>query len=198
MVEESEEVNITFVPKIDGSHLNTETVQSLDIVHRSVCKVDIGRKITPEIKQRMHLDASLSRSEFSPWTEFHTKTYSAAIKGIDHIANIEHEWFFRIRRTDTFDKSLSEVLLHTRIPLFVCFGKSIPRNVITDAAMIQLVLNYNEASLIVAEAVLRSILCMTLHEKLIVAGKVPGTIFPLVSEHIVFFLNRFEDCDYWA
>ena len=80
VVEESEEVNITFVQKIDSSHLNTETVQSLDIVHRSICKVDIDRKITPEIKQRMHPDASHGCSEFSPWTEFQTKTYGTVSK----------------------------------------------------------------------------------------------------------------------
>ena len=66
VVEESEEVNITFVQKIDSSHLNTETVQSLYIVHRSICKVDIDWMIIPKIKQRIHLDASLNCSEFSP------------------------------------------------------------------------------------------------------------------------------------
>ena len=91
VVEESEEINITFVQKIDGSQLDTEIVQSLDIVHRGICKVDIDRKIPPEIKERMHLDTSLSRSESGPRTELQTETYGAAVKGIDHIVNIEPE-----------------------------------------------------------------------------------------------------------
>jgi len=44
--------------------------------------------------------------------EFQTKTYSAAIKGIDHIVNIEPEWIFRIQRTDSLDESLSEVSVY--------------------------------------------------------------------------------------
>lgn len=181
VVEESEEVNITFVQKIDGSHLNTETVQSLDIVHRSICKLDIDRKITPEIKQRMHLDASLSRSEFSPWTEFQTKTYSAAIKDIDHIVNIEPEWIFRIQRTDSLDESLSEVSVYTPVPLLVCFSESISWNSVTDATMIQLMLNCNQTRLNISKAILRSILRKAHHEKLIVAGQISGTIVSLVS-----------------
>ena len=40
MVKESEKIDITFIQKIDGSHLNTESVKSLDIMHRGICKVD--------------------------------------------------------------------------------------------------------------------------------------------------------------
>ena len=79
----------TLVQKIDGSHLDTEIVQSLDIVHRSICKVDIDRKIPPEVKERMHLDTRLGRPELSPRTELQTETYGAAVKGIYHIVYIE-------------------------------------------------------------------------------------------------------------
>ena len=47
--------------------------------------------------------------------------------------------------------------------------------------MIQFMLDSNEVGLNVAKAVLRSILRKAHHEKLIVAGKVPGTIISLVS-----------------
>lgn len=181
VVEESEEINITFVQKIDGSHLDTEIVQSLDIVHRSICKVDIDRKIPHEIKERMHLDISLSRSESSPRAEFQTETYSAAVKGIDHIVNIEPEWIFRIQRTGSLDKSLSKVTVDTPVPLFICSGKSVSWNSVTDTAMIQFMFDCNEAGLNVAKTVLRSILRKAHHEKLVVVGKVPGTIISLVS-----------------
>ena len=47
--------------------------------------------------------------------------------------------------------------------------------------MIQFMLDCNEAGLNVAKTVLRSILRKAHHEKLVVAGKVPGTIVSLVS-----------------
>lgn len=47
--------------------------------------------------------------------------------------------------------------------------------------MIQFMLDSNEVGLNVAKAVLRSILRKAHHEKLIVAGKVPGTIISFVS-----------------
>ena len=46
--------------------------------------------------------------------------------------------------------------------------------------MIQFVLNYNQARLNISKDVLRSILRKTHHEKLIVAGQIPGTIVSLV------------------
>ena len=47
--------------------------------------------------------------------------------------------------------------------------------------MIQFMLDSNEVGLNVAKTVLRSILRKAHHEKLIVAGKVPGTIISFVS-----------------
>ena len=67
------------------------------------------------------------------------------------------------------------------VPLFICFGKSVSWNGVTDTAMIQFMLDCNEAGLNVAKTVLRSILRKAHHEKLVVAGKVPGTIISLVS-----------------
>ena len=150
-------------------------------MHRSICKVDIDRKIPPEVKERMHLDTRLGRPELSPRTELQTETYGAAVKGIDHIVYIEPEWIFNIQRTDSLDKSLSKVTVDTPVPLFICFGKSVSWNGVTDTAMIQFMLDCNEAGLNVAKTVLRSILRKAHHEKLVVAGKVPGTIVSLVS-----------------
>ena len=93
----------------------------------------------------------------------------------------ESEWVFRIQRTDSLDKSLSKVTVDTPVPLFICFGKSVSWNSITDTAMIQFMIDCNEASLIVLKTVLRSILRKAHHEKLIVAGEVPGAIVSIVS-----------------
>ena len=69
----------------------------------------------------MYLDTSLSRSESSPRTELQTEIYSAAVKSIDHIVNIEPEWIFRIQRTDSLDKSLSKVTVDTPVLWHECF-----------------------------------------------------------------------------
>ena len=179
--EESEEIDISFVQKIDGAHFDTEIVQCLDIVNRSICKVDIDRKITSEVKERMHLDARLRLPEPSPWTELQAEAYRTAVKGIDHIVNIEPEWIFRIQRPNSLDERLTEVAVDTPVPLFISFGKSVSWNSVTDTAMIQFMLDRNEAGLNVAETVLRSILRKAHHEKLVVAGKVPEPIVSLVS-----------------
>lgn len=47
--------------------------------------------------------------------------------------------------------------------------------------MIQLMLNGNQTRLNISKAILRSILRKAHHEKLIVAGQIPGTIVSLVS-----------------
>ena len=88
---------------------------------------------------------------------------------------------FRIQRTDSLDESLSEVSVYTPVPLLVCFSESISWNSVTDATMIQLMLNCNQTRLNISKAILRSILRKAHHEKLIVAGQIPGTIVSLVS-----------------
>ena len=181
MVKESEEIDITFVQKIDGSHLNTESVKSLDIMHRSICKVDIDRKITSKIQESMHLYTSFSCSEFCPWTEFQTKAYGTAIESVNHIVNIKPERVFGIQGADSFYESLTKVSIYTPVSLLVRFCESIPWDCVAYAAMIQLVLNSNQTRLNVSKTVLRSVLSKTHHEKLIVAGQIPGTIISFVS-----------------
>ena len=84
------------------------------------------------------------------------------------------EWIFRIQRTDSLDESLSEVSVYTPVPLLVCFSESISWNSVTDATMIQLMLNCNQTRLNISKAILRSILRKAHHEKLIVAGQIDG------------------------
>ena len=181
MVKESEEIDITFVQKIDGSHFNTERVKTLGIMHRGVCKVDIDRKITSKIQERMHLYTSFSCPELCTWTEFQTKTYGTAIEGINHVVNVKSERVFCIQGTDSFNESLPKVSIYSPVPLLVCFCKSVYWNSIADAAMIQLMLNCNQACFNISKAVFRRVLRKTHHEKLIVAGQIPGTIVTLVS-----------------
>lgn len=191
MVKESEEIDITFVQKIDGSHLNTESFKSLDIMHRSICKDDIDRKITSKIQESMHLYTSFSCSEFCPWTEFQTKAYGAAVEGINHIVNVKPERVYGIQGTDSFYESLTKVSIYTPVSLLVRFCESIPWNCVTDAAMIQPVLNYNQTRLNVSKAVLRSVLSKTHHEKLIVAGhqRRHALLHPRRDLHSSYFLR---------
>lgn len=181
VVEEPEEINITFVQKIDGPHLNAESIKSLDIMHRGICEVDIDRKIASKIQESMHLYTSFSCSELCPWTKLQTKACDAAIEGANHIVNVKPKRIFCIQGTDSFYESLTKVPIYTPVPLLVRFCESIPWNRVTDAAVVQLVLNCNQTRLNVSKTVLLSVLRKTHHEKLIVAGQIPATIISLVS-----------------
>lgn len=181
MVKEPEEIDITFVQKIDGRHLDTESIKGPDVMYGSICEVDIDWKIASEIQESMHLYTSFSRPELCPWTEFQTKTYGAAVEGVNHIVNIKSERIFCVQGTNSFNKRLTEVSVYTPVPLLVRFCKSVSWNSVADAAMIQLVLNCDQTRFNVSKAVLRSVLRKTHHEKLIVTGQIPGTIVTLVS-----------------
>lgn len=150
-------------------------------MYRGICEVDIDRKIAPKIQESMHLYTSFSCSELSPWTEFQTKAYGAAIEGVNRIVYVKSERVLCIQGTDSFYERLTKVSIYTPVSLLVRFCESIPRNCVTDTAMIQLVLNSNQTRLNVSKAVLRSVLRKTHHEKLIVAGQIPGTIVSLIS-----------------
>lgn len=181
MVEESEEINVTFVQKIYRSHLHAKVVKSLDIVHGSICEMDIYREIASEVEEGMHLHTCFGRLKLCPWAELQTETYGTAVKSIDHVVDIETEWIIRIQRPHPLGEDLTEVPVYTPIPLLVGFCKRVPWDRVAYAAMIQFVLNRNEARFYVPKAILRSVLRKTHYEELVIAGQVPGTIVALVS-----------------
>lgn len=93
----------------------------------------------------MHHDANLSGSKLCPWTEFQTKTYDTAIEGINHIVEVKSERIFCIQGMYSFNENLTKVPVYTPVPLFIYFSESTLWNSVTNVAMIQFVLNCNQA-----------------------------------------------------
>ena len=192
-VEETEEVDISLVHQIDGSHLNAEFIQHPDIMYGSICEIDKCGDITTKIEKRMHLHTGLSGSELCPGAELQTKTDCATVKGIDSIVKIQSEGrVVSIKRSHFIYESLPEVSIDAPITEFVCLSQSVARNRVTDTAHIQLVGDCRQTCFDIPEAVLIRVLSHAHNQELVIAGEVPDTIVPIVAGNAIVELTSWN------
>ncbi len=179
-VEETEEVKISLIHHIDGTHFYAEFIQHPDIVNGSICEIDECGDVAAQVEKRMHLHTSLCFTESGPWTELQAEADSAAVEGIDRIVKVKPEGrIISIERPNSLNKNLTEVPVDTPVAEFICLSQCVTRNSVTDTAHIQLVGDSRQARFDVPEAVLVRVLRHAHHQELVVAGEVPDTIVPV-------------------
>ena len=185
-VEQAEEVNISLVQQIDCTHLNAEVIQHLDIVYGRLRKMNEHREIAAQIELSVHLDTGLCLPELGPGaeaeteTETETETDRAAVKSIDGVVQVEPERVVRIQGTDFVDEDLVQVGIDAPVAEFVGPRQCIAGNGIADPVHVQLMGDCRQVRFDVPKASLVRILGQTYHKKLVVAGKVPDAIVPVV------------------
>lgn len=202
-IEEPAEVHIPLVYQIDSSHLDTDFIQSVNIVNRCFGQKHEYREIASQIKLGMQFNASLLLPEFCPRAEFETEADSTAVERIDHVVNVKSEAILRIERAHLFDKDLPQFRIDMPISEFIRLSQSIARNGIANTAVIELMGNSQciKACLDIAQTILISILCQAHDQQLIVAGKVSHPVIASVlSNNIIEFSTRYELhnlCEYY-
>ena len=193
-VEETEEVNISLIHHIDGTHFYAELIQHPDIVDGSICEIDECRDVATKVEKRMHLHASLGLAESGPWTELQAETDGAAVEGIDRIVQIKPEGgIISIERPHSFNENLTEVPVDTPVAELICLSQCVARNSVTDTAHIQFMGDSRQARFDVPETVLVRVLRHTHDQELVVAGEVPDTIVPFVSGYAIVELASWNE-----
>ena len=140
-IEEPVEVHIPFVYQIDSSHLDTDFIQSVNIVNRCFGQKHEYWEIASQIKLGMQFYATLLLSEFCPRAEFETETDGTAVERIDHVVNVKSDAILRIERAHLFDKDLPQFRIDMPISELIRLSQSIARNGIANTAVIELMGN---------------------------------------------------------
>lgn len=193
-VEETEEVNISLIHHIDGTHFYAEFIQHPDIVSGSICEIDECGDVAAQVEKCMHLHTSLCFTESGPWTELQAEADSAAVEGIDRIVKVKPEGgIISIERPNSLNENLTEVPIDTPVAEFICLSQCVARNSVTDTAHIQLVGDGRQARFDVPETVLVRVLRHAHDQELIVAGEVPDTIVPVVSGYAIVELTSWNE-----
>ena len=194
-IEESVEVHIPFVYQIDSSHLDTDFIQSVNIVNRSFGQKHEYWEIASQIKLGMQFNATLLLSEFCPRTEFETKTDGTAVERIDHVVNVKSEAILRIERAHLFDKDLPQFRIDMPISELIRLSQSIARDGIANTAVIELMGNSQriQACLYIAQTILISILSQAHNQQLVITGEVSHPVIASVlGNNIIEFPTRYE------
>lgn len=194
-VEESEEVNVSFVHQIDSTHLYAHLIHCIHIMYRCFGKMDENRNVSSQVNLCMHFYTSLILAELSPWTKLETETDGAAVESINHIVNIKSELVLRIKWSYFLDEDLSQLGINMPVSILVGFCQCVSRNCITNAAVIQLS-DYSQciqARFNITPATLICLLSHTHNKNLVVAGKTPNTIITLIlGDYFVEISTRYE------
>ena len=123
-IEEPIEVHIPFVYQIDSSHLDTDFIQSVNIVNRCFGQKHEYWEIASQIKLGMQFYATLLLSEFCPRTEFETETDGTAVERIEHVVNVKSEDILRLERAYLFDKDLPQFRIDMPISELIRLSQS--------------------------------------------------------------------------
>src|SRR5690554_583053 len=195
VVEEPEEINVSLIHQIDGTHFNAHFIHCIYIMYRCFCKMNEDRGVPSQVNLCMHFYTSLILAELCPWAKFKTETDGAAVESINHIVNIKPELVLGIKWPHFLYEDLSQFGINAPVSILVGFCQCISRNSITNATVIQLSDNSQciQARLDITQAVLICILSQAHYKKLIVAGKASGTIITLIlGDYFIKFSTRYE------
>ena len=202
-IEESAEVHIPLVYQIDSSHLDTDFIQSVNIVNRCFGQKHEYWEIASQIKLGMQFNATLLLSEFCPRAEFETETDGTAVERIDHVVNVKPEAILRIERAHLFDKDFPQFRIDMPVSELIRLSQSIAGNGIANTAVIELMGNSQrvQACLYIAQTILISILSQAHDKQLIVAGEVSHPVIASVlGNNIIEFPTGYELhnlCEYY-
>ena len=202
-IEEPAEVHIPFVYQIDSSHLDTDFIQSVNIVNRCFGQKHEYWEIASQIKLGMQFNATLLLSEFCPRAEFETETDGTAVERIDHVVNVKPEAILRIERAHLFDKDLPQFRIDMPISELIRLSQSIAGNGIANATVIELMGNSQrvQACLYIAQTIFIGILSQAHDKQLVIAGEVSHPVIASVlGNNIIEFPTRYELhnlCEYY-
>ena len=202
-IEESTEVNISFVYQIDSAHFDTDFVQGIYIMNRCFGQKHEYGEIAPQIELGMQFDATLLLPEFCPRTEFETEADGTAIECINHVVYVKSEAILCIERTHLLYNDLSQFRIDMPVSELIRFSQRVARNDIADTTVIEFMGNSQciQACLYIAQTILVSILSQAHNQQLIIAGEVSHPVIAFVlGNNIVEFSTRYELhnlCEYY-
>ena len=119
VVVKSPEIHVALVHQVVSPCLNGKHVKAVHVIDFPLAQPDECRDGAPEVKQRMHLEGSLSMVELGPGTELQAKLYGAAVKRIDHLVKAKTEAVSPVQPQSPGDKDLGEITIYLPVLILV-------------------------------------------------------------------------------
>ena len=117
------EVQIASVHHVEGTSLDRQDVEYVDIVQLAVADVDEGRDRAPQVQQRMQLDGCLRRSKRRPVEQTQAQVDGGGVQRVDACVEIEHRGLIGIKRSGAHDQALGQRMEDTPVARVQCIGQ---------------------------------------------------------------------------
>ena len=117
------EVQVTPIHDVEGTGLDKQQVQHIDVVHLAVGDVDEGGDRSPEIEQRVQLHGRLGGAKRRPREHRQAQIDGRGIEGIHGISQFYAEVLVDVERAGLDDQALSQLEVDAPVARLVGIGQ---------------------------------------------------------------------------
>lgn len=167
---QSGEVPVSFVHDVEGSGIENDVIQEIDIVHTGRCYAYYTGKMTPERKDCIQLDASVVSSELGPWKQRKAQVDDGGIQCVCRMFQFDSEAIAGIQIRGLVDQNLSEICKYAPVSFFVGIGQGAPSNSCSNTAVIKLGAHRSQARLYISQTLSAGQLGESHDQKLVVTA----------------------------
>jgi hypothetical protein len=168
---QSRKIGIPAVHDIQGSRLDGELVEEIDIVHGTVGNAQKTGDRALQVEQGVHLDGAFVFAKLGPGKQGQTQVDGRRVEGVDRLIQFDAERLVGIQRPRVGDQPLGQVGIDSPRSSFVGVGQRAFGHRPPKPDMIQFGMKGPQTGLDVAETFAKSQLGEDHAEKLVVARK---------------------------
>lgn len=178
---EAGKIEIAAIHDVDGSQLDDQLVEDIDIVNFPRGDDDHRRDVPVQIQKGMEFDRTLAFPELGPREKGQTEVDGGRIQGIDCLIQFDAEGIGGVKFSGFGDEDLSEVGINSPVSGLIGMCKGIAGDLSPDAQVIESGLGCPKADLDISEAFPVGKLSEGHAEVLIPAGKADHLVIAVVS-----------------
>ena len=178
---EPSKIDVTAIHDVDGTGLEDQFVQDLDIVHFASRDNDRGRKIAAQIQQRVEFHCALVLAKLRPRKQRQAKIDRGGVQGVNRLTQFQGEWPVGVQLSSDANEDLCKIAVNPPRPRFVGVGERTAGNLASDASMIEFGLHYAQTRLDIAQTLPICQLREGHAEKLIETREPPSSMIALIA-----------------
>ena len=149
---ETIEIEITAIHDIDGSCLENQLVEDIDIVNFARGYDDDGWYVAVQVQKGMELYRTFAFPEFGPWEKCQTQFDSGRVQGVSCLFQVDAKGVGSVKFSGLCDKDLSEIGINPPVPVLIGVGQGISRDLSPNSQMIKSGLSCPQTSLDISQA----------------------------------------------
>lgn len=127
--EQTGEVEIAAVDYINTARLESDLIQEMHIVNRSICNAHEHRDWAGQVDLSVQLDRSFGSAEVCPRKHRQAKVDGRGIDRINHLFEVQPVGVLGIQSASLANENLPECFVNTPVPMFVRVGQIGPGDV---------------------------------------------------------------------